>query len=244
MKPETWPLFVNPDVLRFFGEAVLITLQMSLYAIVFSFAFALLFALARQSRIPWLRWPATVYIEGIRSLPVLLMIIVVNFQGPKVFRPIFGEDFQISPFWAGVIGLTIYTTSVLAEIIRAGIASLSRGQWDASHALGLGYPQVMTYVILPQALQRMVPAIVAQFTTLIKDSSLASVIAVQELLSRGRVFYAQYFNPVDTLLAVSIVYFVINYALSLASRRLELGRQLPKQVREQVRDIALRDQAA
>jgi putative glutamine transport system permease protein len=98
----------------------------------------------------------------------------------------------------------------------------------------------MSFVVLPQALRRMVPAIVAQFTTLIKDSSLAYVIAVQELLSRGKVFYSYYFNPIDTLLLVSGVYFVINYAISLASRRLELGRALPKQAR----DIALRDQAA
>jgi putative glutamine transport system permease protein len=239
MRPDTWELFLNPNVLRFFGEALLVTLQMSLIAIVLSFGFALLFALARHSRAPFLRWPATVYIETIRSLPVLLMIIVVNFHGAKLFRPIFGERFDIVPFWAGVIGLTIYTTSVLAEIIRAGIVSLPRGQWEAARAIGLRYHQLMAYVILPQALRQMVPAIVAQFTTLIKDSSLASVIAVQELLSRGRVFYAQYFNPVDTLIVVSSIYFVVNYALSIASRRLELGR-LPKAAR----DIALRDQAA
>ncbi len=240
MRPDTWPLFVDPNVLRFFGEGLLLTLEMSLYAILLSFAFALLLALMRHSRHPLLHWPATVYIEGIRSLPVLLMIIVVNFQGPDLLRPIFGEDFEIAPFWAGVIGLTIYTSSVLAEIIRAGIVSLAPGQWDAARALGLRYHQVMGYVVLPQALRRMVPAIVAQLTTLIKDSSLAYAIAVQELLSRGKVFYSQYFNPVDTLLAVSAVYFLINYALSLASRRLELGRALPRVAR----DIALRDQAA
>lgn len=240
MRPDTWPLFLDRNVIAFFGEGLWLTIQMSLYAIALSFAFALAFALARHSRVPWLRWPATVYIETIRSLPVLLMIIIVNFQGPKVLRPFFGEDFDLSPFWAGVIGLTIYTSSVLAEIIRAGIVSLARGQWEAAYALGLRYRQVMAYVVLPQGLRRMVPAIVSQLTTLIKDSSLAYVIAVQELLSRGKVFYSSYFNPVDTLILVSVVYFVINYAISLASRRLELGRRLP----ERARAIALRDQAA
>jgi aspartate/glutamate/glutamine transport system permease protein len=239
MRPDTWPLFVNPNVLRFFGEGLLLTLQMSVYAIGLSFTFALLLALARNARAPILSWPATVYIEGIRSLPVLLMIIVVNFQAAKALRPFLGEDFDISPFWAGVVGLTIYTSAVLAEIIRAGITSLPRGQWEAARALGLRYHQLIGYVVLPQALRRMVPAIVAQFTTLIKDSSLAYAIAVQELLSRGRVFYAQYFNPVDTLIVICVIYFVINYALSLASRRLEMGR-LP----QQARSIALRDQAA
>jgi putative glutamine transport system permease protein len=239
MRPDTWHLFVNPNVVRFFGEGLLLTLQMSVYAIGLSFVFGLLLALARHSGTPLLRWPATTYIESIRSLPVLLMIIVVNFQGAKALRPILGEGFDISPFWAGVVGLTIYTSSVLAEIIRAGITSLPRGQWEAARALGLRYPQLIGYVVLPQALRRMVPAIVAQFTTLIKDSSLAYAIAVQELLSRGRVFYAQYFNPVDTLIFVSVVYFVINYALSVVSRRLELGR-LPQQARA----IELRDQAA
>lgn len=239
MRPDTWPLFVNPNVLRFFGEGLLLTLQMSLYAIALSFAFGLMLALARHARNPVVSWPATAYIEAIRSLPVLLMIIVVNFQGARALRPILGESFDISPFWAGVVGLTIYTSAVLAEIIRAGITSLPRGQWEAARALGLRYHQLMRYIVLPQALRTMVPAIVAQFTTLIKDSSLAYAIAVQELLSRGRVFYAQYFNPVDTLIVVCVVYFLINYALSLASRRLELGR-LP----QQARSIALRDQAA
>lgn len=239
MRPDTWSGFLDPNVARFFLEGLALTLQMSFYAIVLSFLFALLFGLARHSRRPFLRWPATVYIEGIRSLPVLLMIVVVNFQGPKLFKPFFGEGFEIRPFWAGVIGLTIYTSAVLAEIIRAGIVSLPSGQWEAGRALGLRYPQLMGYVILPQALRRMVPAIVAQFTTLIKDSSLAFVIAVQELLSRGRVYYSSFFNPIETLLLVSAVYFVLNYALSLASRRLELGR-LPQQARA----IALRDQAA
>ncbi len=243
MRPDTWYNFLNPTVLRFFGEGLLVTLQMSAYAIALSFGFSVLLALARASRVPWLRWPATVYIEGIRSLPVLLMIIVVNFQGPKLFRPIFGPNFEISPFWAGVLGLTIYTSSVLAEIIRAGIVSLAQGQWEAARALGLSYAQQVAYVILPQALRRMVPAIVAQFTTLIKDSSLAFAIAVQELLSRGKVFYSQFFNPIETLLLVSLVYFVINYALSLYSQRLELGR-LPKEVQAITRDLALRDQAA
>ena len=240
MRPDTWHLFLDPNVLAFFWSGLALTLQMSLYAIALSFAFALGFALARVSRRPYLRWPATAYIESIRSLPVLLLIIFVNFEGPHLLQPLLGEDFEIPPFWAGVIGLTIYTTSVLAEIIRAGIVSLPQGQWDAARALGLNYPRLMSYVILPQALRRMVPAIVAQFTTLIKDSSLAYAIAVQELLSRGRVFYAQYFNPVDTLLVVSVVYFAVNYLLSIASRRLELGRALPAQAR----DIALRDQAA
>lgn len=239
MKPDTWHFFVDPNVIGFFWSGLALTLQMSLYAILLSFVFALLFALARHSRRPYLRWPATAFIEGIRSLPVLLLIIFVNFEGPHLLQPLLGEDFDVAPFWAGVIGLTIYTTAVLSEIIRAGITSLPTGQWDAARALALSYPQMMLWIILPQALRRMVPAIVAQFTTLIKDSSLAYAIAVQELLSRGRVFYAQYFNPVDTLIVVSFVYFVVNYLLSLASRRLELGR-LPKQAR----DIALRDQAA
>lgn len=243
MRPDTWYNFINLNVLRFFAEGLLVTLQMSAYAITLSFVFAVLFALGRHSRVAWLRWPSTVYIETIRSLPVLLMIIVVNFQGPKLFRPLLGPNFEISPFWAGVLGLTIYTSSVLAEIIRAGIASLPQGQWEAARALGLTYRQQVTFVILPQALRRMVPAIVAQFTTLIKDSSLAFVIAVQELLSRGKVFYSQFFNPVDTLLVVSVIYFVINYAISLYSQRLELGR-LPKEAQTIARDIALRDQAA
>jgi len=161
-------------------------------------------------------------------------------KGSALFRPIFGPDFELPRFWAGVLGLSMYTSAVLAEIIRAGIVSLPRGQTEAARALGLSHAQTMRSVILPQALRLMVPAMMAQLTTVIKDTSLVGTIGIFELLRQGRTIYTQFFNPVEVLLIVATIYFVICFALSQASRRLELG-YTPKAARIKIQDIALRD---
>jgi len=179
----------------------------------------------------------------VRALPVLLLIVYFGIKGSALFRPIFGEDFELPRFWAGVLGLSMYTSAVLAEIIRAGIVSLPRGQTEAARALGLSHAQTMRSVILPQALRLMVPAMMAQLTTVIKDTSLVGTIGIFELLRQGRTIFTQFFNPVEVLLIVATIYFVICFALSRASRRFELG-YTPRAARIKIRDIALRDQAA
>ncbi|TMB78135.1 MAG: amino acid ABC transporter permease, partial [Chloroflexi bacterium] len=135
------------------------------------------------------------------------------------------------------------TSAVLAEIIRAGILSLPRGQTEAARALGLSHPQTLRHVILPQALRLMVPAMMAQLTTVIKDTSLVGTIGVFELLRQGRTIYTQFFNPVEVLLIVAFIYFVICFVLSQLSRRLELGR-VPRVARIKIQEVQLRDQAA
>lgn len=243
MRPDTWHLFTNPAILRFFGQGLLETILLSLASIALSFVVALLFALGRLSRRWWIRWPSILYIESIRALPVLLLIVYFSIKGSSLFKPFFGEDFDLPRFWAGVLGLSLYTSAVLAEIIRAGILALPRGQTEASRALGLSHTQAMRHVVLPQALRLMVPAMMAQLTTIIKDTSLVGTIGVFELLRQGRTIYTQYFNPIEVFLFVAVVYFVICFALSQGSRRLELGR-VPKDVQAKITDIQLRDLAA
>lgn len=236
-------MFVDPTILRFFGSGLMETISLSLAAIVLSFVIALVFAFGRLSRRPWLRWPSIAYIEGIRALPVLLLIVYFGIKGSALFRPVFGPEFELSRYWAGVLGLSLYTSAVLAEIIRAGIVSLPRGQTEASRALGLSHAQSMRHVILPQALRLMVPAMMAQLTTIIKDTSLVGTIGVFELVRQGRVVYTQFFNPIEVFLFVAVIYFVICFALSQASRRLEVG-YTPKAARAKIREVQLRDQAA
>jgi len=219
------------------------TISLSLAAIVLSFVIALVFAFGRLSKRPWIRWPSIAYIEGIRALPVLLLIVYFGIKGSALFRPVFGPEFELSRYWAGVLGLSLYTSAVLAEIIRAGIVSLPRGQTEASRALGLSHAQSMRHVILPQALRLMVPAMMAQLTTIIKDTSLVGTIGVFELVRQGRVVYTQFFNPIEVFLFVAAIYFVICFALSQASRRLEVG-YTPKAARAKIREVQLRDQAA
>jgi His/Glu/Gln/Arg/opine family amino acid ABC transporter permease subunit len=246
MRCDTWYLFVDPNIVRFFGEGLLTTIELSLVSVILSFAVGLLFALGRLSRRWWIRWPAIFYIEAIRALPVLLLIAYFGIKGTALFRPIlspiFGEDFELSRFWAGVLGLSLYTSAVLAEIIRAGIVSLPRGQFEAAAALGLGYVQQMRHVILPQALRLMVPAMMGQLTTVIKDTSLVATIGVFELVRQGRVIYTQFFNPIEVFLIVAVIYFVICFALSQGSRRLEL--RAPAEVKVKIEELQLRDQVA
>src|SRR2546425_13278218 len=154
-------MFTDPAIWRFFGEGLMQTLGLSVVSVALSFVAGLTFALGRLSSKPWIRWPSTASVEAIRPLPVLLLIVYFGIKGSSLFRPIFGADFELPRFWAGVLGLSLYTSAVLAEIIRAGILSLPRGQTEASRALGLSYPQSMRHVILPQALRLMVPAMMA-----------------------------------------------------------------------------------
>jgi His/Glu/Gln/Arg/opine family amino acid ABC transporter permease subunit len=236
-------MFLDPAIWGFFFEGLRETIYISLVSVALSFVVGLLFALGRLSRKRWIRWPSILYIEGVRALPVLLLIVYFWIKGSSLFRPIFGPDFDLPTFWAGVLGLSVYTSAVLAEIIRAGIVSLPRGQTEASRALGLSHSQAMRSVILPQALRLMVPAMMAQLTTVIKDTSLVGTIGVFELLRQGRTIFTQFFNPIEVLLIVLTIYFLVCFPLSQASRRLELG-YTPKEAKKKIRDIELRDQAA
>jgi His/Glu/Gln/Arg/opine family amino acid ABC transporter permease subunit len=242
MRPDTWYLFADPRIWRFFGEGLLQTILLSLASISISFVFGLLLALGRLSTRRWISWPCIFFIEVTRALPVFLLIVYFGIRGSTLFRPIFGEEFELPIFWAGVMGLSMYTSVVLAEIIRAGIVSLPRGQSEAASALGLSYRKSLRHVILPQALRLMVPAMMGQLTTIIKDTSLVSTIGVFELLRQGGTIYKQYFNPIEIFLIIAVIYFVICFTLSQLSRRLEISA--PKEARIRMEEIALRDQVA
>jgi His/Glu/Gln/Arg/opine family amino acid ABC transporter permease subunit len=243
MRPDTWPMFLDPAIWRFFSEGLWQTVTLSVASVVVSFVVGLVFALGRLSSRRSIRWPATAYIEGLRAVPVLLLIVYFGIKGSSLFRPVFGPEFELPRFWAGVLGLSLYTSAVLAEIIRAGVISLPRGQTEASRALGLSHAQAMRFVVLPQALRLMVPAMMGQLTTVIKDTSLVGTIGVFDLLRQGRTIYTQFFNPVEVLVVVAAIYFVICFVLSQASRRFELGR-VPPEARIRITGLELRDQAA
>ena len=123
--------------------------------------------------------------------------------------------------WSATLALTIYTSAVLAEILRAGIQSIPRGEVDAARSLGLSYPLTLRLVVLPQAFRRMMPALVSQVITLVKDTSLASIAAVSELAGYARSTHSFFGNPAETYFVVACIYFVINYTLSRVARRLE-----------------------
>jgi His/Glu/Gln/Arg/opine family amino acid ABC transporter permease subunit len=220
-----WDIFTAASTWTFLGRGLVITLELALLSIGLSLIFAVVLALVRLAPHPRMQAPvpgaaiasraSAVLVEVVRSSP-LFMLIIYTFIG----LPRLGVD--LSPFWAGVGALTLYTSAVTSEIVRAGILSLERGQFEAAMALGLGYTQRIRFVVLPQGLRRMVPAIVSQLMTLIKDTSLVSFITVFELARRGQALQQLANNPIETSLVLMAIYFVVNLSLSQLARRLEM----------------------
>lgn len=218
-----WKAFLEPEIWTFLLAGLQLTVAIAAVSIVLSLAVGTLLALARLSRFPLLRLPATLYIEIVRALPVLFIIFFTFFAGARGFTVLGLKVSWQDPLVAAIIALTAYTSAVNAEIVRAGILSIERGQLEAARALGLSYVQMMWLVVFPQAFRRMIPAQIGQFITLIKDTSLAFVIGTHELLNRAKILYSGFeTGPIQALFVAAVIYFSINYAISLASRRFEL----------------------
>ena len=217
LEADKWRPFTEWPVIRFFLGGLANTAKAAAVAMVLAIATGGLVALARLARGRPLRWLGTLYVEFFRGLPLYLLILFCGFGLPRL-----GVDrLDFEPFGALVLALTIYNSSVLAEIFRAGILSLDRGQGEAASAIGLGYWQSMGYVVVPQAVRRMVPAIVSQLVTLLKDTSLGSLIFYEELLRRARINAEFTQQTLPSLVLVTLVYIAINYCLSWVATRLE-----------------------
>jgi putative glutamine transport system permease protein len=218
-----WAVFTDVNTWLFLWDGLIITVRVAIVSTVLSIIFGIIFALGRLSSLSIIRRPAAFYVEVVRALPVFLLIIWTFFALPKL-------GLQVPVEVAVIAALTIYTTSVVAEIIRAGILSIEKGQMEAARSLGFSYLEAMRYIILPQALRRMVPPLVSQFITLLKDTSLGTVLGLRELLRSGEIIYRGVYkgqlnnNPIETLFVVAIIYFILCYSLSLLSQRLELSR--------------------
>lgn len=220
-----WEIFGNLAVWRNLARGLLVTLELAVVSVALSLIFAVVLALLRLAPHPRMRAPIPgagavsravgFLVETIRSSPLFMLIIYTFIAFPKI-----GLD--LSPFVAGVVALTLYTSCVTSEIVRAGILSLDRGQFDAALSLGLSYTARVRLIVLPQALRRMVPAIVSQLVTLIKDTSLVAFITVVELFRRSQILSQFANNPIETSLVVMALYFVINFSLSQLSTRLEI----------------------
>ena len=217
LEADKWRPFTEWPVIRFFLGGLANTAKAAAAAMVFAVLVGGVLALARLARRRPLRALGTLYVEFFRGLPLYLLILFCGFGLPRL--DVTWLDFE--PFGALVLALTIYNSSILAEIFRAGILSLDRGQGEAASAIGLGYWQSMAFVIVPQAVRRMVPAIVSQLVTLLKDTSLGSLIFYEELLRRGRINAEFTQHTLPSLVVVTALYIVINYALSLVATRLE-----------------------
>ncbi|WP_376793201.1 amino acid ABC transporter permease [Thermoflexus sp.] len=220
MEPARFVPFTWASTWRFLVLGLVLTLEASVIAILASIPLALFFALARHSGPSWLRYPVIAIVEGIRALPLLGLMFYLFLRLSTLGRQM-GIDALTRPDAAVIAALWLYTGAVNGEALRAAILSLPRGQWEAARSLGLTYGQAMRLVILPQAFRRALPPLVAQFATLVKDTSLGAIIGFIELYRRGVILFQGERNPMETLYVVSIIYFLVNYILGRIAAMLE-----------------------
>lgn len=207
--------FIN---LRFLFDGLQVTVSVSAISIVFSFLIGALAGTLRFSEIPVLSRVVGVIVDIIRNLPLLLIIFFTYFALPQI-----GIRFDI--FWSAVVALTIFESAMLSEIFRAGLKAIPKGQIEAGLSTGLTYVQTMLIIVFPQAFRSMIPAIVSQLISLVKDTSLAVIISLPELTHNAKIIYGQNTNYVIPMfVAMTVSYFVICYFLSLLSNYLETKR--------------------
>ncbi|HEX7167716.1 MAG TPA: amino acid ABC transporter permease [Acidimicrobiales bacterium] len=218
LEPELWETFTSWPDMRFLLLGMVETLKVASVSMVLAMTLGLVLALGRLAQTLAIRAVFRAWVEFFRGVPLLLLILFSALGLPK-----YGID--VSLFWYLVIGLVLYNSAVLGEIFRAGILSLERGQMEAARGIGLTYWQAMRLVLIPQAFRRMVPAIVSQLVTLLKDTSLGYVIAFEELLRRASILGAARKNLLQSLFVGALIYLLVNLVLSRIARRLEVRQR-------------------
>jgi glutamate transport system permease protein len=233
--PELWRVLTEGAVQRLIGRGLVATLRAAVVAMVLAMAVGAVLAVGRLSRRAWVARLAGAWVELFRGLPLLLLILFLFLALPAV-------GITISVFWALVAGLTLYNGAVIGEIFRAGILSLPRGQTEAAYAIGLRRGQTLRLILVPQAVRRMLPALISQLVTLLKDTSLGFVIGYAELLRNGRTAVeflgGRYSIPIYT--AIAVVYIAVNASLSFLARWLDrrTRRRLGRTVQPSAADEA------
>ena len=208
-----------PTVFTSNWGGLLLTLILAAVGIVVSFPLGVLLTLGRRSNLPAIRWVSTAYIETVRGVPLVTILFMA-----QIMVPIFLPDFRIDKILRAMLGITFFSAAYMAENVRGGLQAIPKGQYEASHALGLNYPLMMLLIVLPQALRSVIPAIVGQFISLFKDTSLVAVIGLLDLLGIAKTVIA---NPdwlglqAEVYLFAAVVYFVFSYSMSYISQKIE-----------------------
>jgi His/Glu/Gln/Arg/opine family amino acid ABC transporter permease subunit len=254
--PDNWEWLVTGNNFRFILEGLAVNIEIAVIAMVLSLICGLALALLRLARFKPVSVAAGVWIDVWRNLPLIFIILYLALTIPGAWRNAyvdvipswFPEGLQSERVLAAILGLVLYNSAVLAEIMRAGILSLDRGQSEAARALGMSYRQSMRLVVLPQGLRRMVPATVSQLITLNKDTTLVSIVAIQEVMRHGRIVTGfNFFGGVQAqilqvFLFIGLLFILINLTLSRLSRRLEVRERRRTAAVKPVREVA--EQAA
>ena len=213
-------IFRNTDFLLLegllgFGNFIGGTLRLALPAMILGFILGIFVGLGRLARSAWIRVPATIYVELFRGVPLVMVIFWFWFILPVILR------LPLPEYGIALMAFVVFEAAYLGEIVRAGIQSVPRGQIEAATSSGLGSAQTMIYVILPQALRNMIPALVTQFIVLFKDTSLASIIGYVDLTKAAQIVNNREIRPFELYLFIAVVYWLCTYAMSRYARNLE-----------------------
>lgn len=207
---QVWTTFLIPGLLE--------TLKAGAIAMVIALPLGALLGIGRLSDHAWVRVPVGTVVEFFRAIPVLMLMLF----GSAFFVQFTTVASDVRPLYAVITGLVLYNAAVIAEIVRAGVLSLPRGQTDAAKAIGMRKGQTMAHVLIPQAVTAMLPALVSQLVVILKDTALGgSLLGLTELLSMNRQISANYSNTIASLVVIALIYIAVNFALTTFASWLE-----------------------
>jgi polar amino acid transport system permease protein len=196
------------DSWRFLASGLGLTILLSAAAVVSSLVLGLAVGLGRLYGPAWLKAILVFYIDSMRAIPVFVVLVWIYFAVPIIS----GHTF--APFWAALTGITIHVAAYVAEVVRAGLTSIRKGQFQAGLAIGMSSPQILRHILLPQAIVRMLPALGSIISVTIKDTAIAAVIAVPELMRQAETLAGQTYRPIEIFTTVMVIYFLLIFPVT------------------------------